>query len=100
MSGRLTHAVLVIATAASLVVSPVYAQNPQATPPPAQSDQTPGVLPPPPQYQPPTATQGPPPAPSRDLGVAKSTDYSKSELLVSKYYCALYANESGEAGAY
>ena len=78
MSGRLTHAVLVIATAASLVVSPVYAQNQQAAPPPAQTDQTPGVLPPPPQYQPPTATQGPPPAPSRDLGVAKSADYSKS----------------------
>jgi outer membrane protein len=77
MSGRLTHAVLVIATAVSLVVSPVYAQNQQAAPPPAQTDQTPGVLPPPPQYVPPTATQGPPPAPSRDLGVAKSTDYSK-----------------------
>jgi outer membrane protein len=78
MSGRLTHAVLVIATAASLVVSPVYAQNQQAAPPPAQTDQTPGVLPPPPQYQPPTATQGPPPAPTRSLGFAKTTDYSKS----------------------
>ena len=78
MSGRLTHAVLVIATAASLVVSPVYAQNQQAAPPPAQTDQTPGVLPPPPQYQPPTATQGPPPAPTRNLGVSKSADYSKS----------------------
>ncbi len=77
MSGRFTHAVMVIATAASLMVSPVYAQDQQAAPPPAQSEQTPGVLPPPPQYQPPTATQGPPVAPTRNLGVASSRDYSK-----------------------
>jgi outer membrane protein len=77
MSGRLMHAVMVIATAASLVVSPVYAQNQQAPAPAAQSDQTPTVLPPPPQYQPPTATQGPPPAPPRKLGVSTSKDYSK-----------------------
>lgn len=77
MSGRLTHAVMVIATAASLMVSPVYAQDQQAVPPPAQTDQTPGVLPPPPQYQPPTATQGPPPAPTRSLGISSSKDYSK-----------------------
>src|SRR5271154_4646329 len=76
MSGRFTHAVMVIATAASLMVSPVYAQDQQAAPPPAQTDQTPGVLPPPPQYQPPTATQGPPPAPTRNLGVSASADYS------------------------
>jgi outer membrane protein len=77
MSGRFTHAVLVIATAASLVVSPVYAQNQQAAAPAAQSEQTPTVLPPPPQYQPPTETQGPPPAPNRSLGLSTSKDYSR-----------------------
>ena len=66
MSGRFTHAVMVIATAASLMVSPVYAQD-QAPAPAAQTDQTPGVLPPPPQYQPPPTDQGPPPAPTRNL---------------------------------
>jgi outer membrane protein len=74
---------MVIATAASLMVSPVYAQDQQAAAPAAtatpaaQTDQTPGVLPPPPQYQPPTATQGPPVAPARKLGVSSSKDYSK-----------------------
>jgi outer membrane protein len=78
MSGRLTHAVLVIVTAASLMVSPVYAQGQQTTsPPPAQADQTPTVLPPPPQYQPPPESQGPPPAPPRKLGLSTGPDYSK-----------------------
>jgi outer membrane protein len=77
MSGRLTHAVMVIATAASLVVSPVYAQSQQAATPPAQPEQAPTVLPPPPQYQPPTETQGPPPAPARNLGLSTGPDYSK-----------------------
>jgi outer membrane protein len=75
MSGRILHAVLVMATAASLVVSPLYAQDQPATPPP-QSGQ-PGVLPPPPQYQPPPETQGPPPAPTRDMGFSATRDYSK-----------------------
>lgn len=74
MSRRILHAVMVVATAASLMVSPVYAQD---QPAPAQSNPTPGVLPPPPQYQPPTATQGPPPAPTRNLGFSGGTDYSK-----------------------
>jgi outer membrane protein len=75
MSGRLTHAVLVVVTVASLLTSPLYAQDQQ---PAAQSGQTqtPGVLPPPPQYQPPTATQGPPPAPSRNLGLSTGPNYS------------------------
>jgi outer membrane protein len=77
MSGRFTHAVVVIATAASLMVSPVYAQDQPAAAPAAQTDQTPGVLPPPPQYQPPAATQGPPPAPTRNLGLGASKNYSK-----------------------
>ena len=77
MSGRFTHAVMVIATAASLMVSPVYAQDQQAAAPAAQTDQTPGVLPPPPQYQPPPTDQGPPPAPTRNLGLGTSKNYSK-----------------------
>jgi outer membrane protein len=75
MSGRILHAVMVMAIAASLVVSPVYAQDQPATPP-SQSAQ-PGVLPPPPQYQPPAETQGPPPAPPRNIGFSKERDYSQ-----------------------
>ncbi|HXA78880.1 MAG TPA: TolC family protein [Candidatus Acidoferrales bacterium] len=74
MSGRITHVVMVIATAASMMVSPVYAQDQPAA---AQTDQTPGVLPPPPQYQPPVETQGPPAAPTRNLGLSTGKDYSK-----------------------
>jgi len=78
MTGRILHAVMVIATAASLVASPVYAQDQPATPPQdQQSGQAPGVLPPPPQYQPPASTQGPPPAPTRNMGFSKGPDYSK-----------------------
>jgi outer membrane protein TolC len=65
---------MVMVTAASLVVSPVFAQDQPATPP-AQSDQ-PTVLPPPPQYQPPAETEGPPPAPTRSMGFSKTPDYS------------------------
>jgi outer membrane protein len=75
MSGRILHAVMVMAIAASLVVSPVCAQDQPATPP-SQSAQ-PGVLPPPPQYQPPAETQGPPPAPPRNIGFSKERDYSQ-----------------------
>ncbi|MGB6510259.1 MAG: hypothetical protein WBF07_19280, partial [Xanthobacteraceae bacterium] len=67
---------MVIATAASMMVSPVYAQD-QPAAPAAQTDQTPGVLPPPPQYQPPAETQGPPVAPTRNLGLSTGKDYSK-----------------------
>jgi outer membrane protein len=76
MSGRILHAVMVIATAASLVVSPLYAQDQPAATPPAQSGQ-PGVLPPPPQYQPPPSTQGPPPAPTRSMNLSTGPDFSK-----------------------
>jgi outer membrane protein len=75
MSGRILHAVMVMATVASLVVSPVFAQDQPTTPPP-QSGQ-PGVLPPPPQYQPPAETQGPPSAPTRSIGFSTAPDYSK-----------------------
>jgi outer membrane protein len=76
MIGRLTHAVLVVATAASLVVSPLYAQDQQAATPAPQADQTPVVQPPPPQYHPPTETQGPPSAPDRKLDLSTGPNYS------------------------
>jgi len=75
MSGRIFHAVMVMVTAASLVISPVFAQDQPATPP-AQSSQ-PIVQTPPPQYQPPAETQGPPVAPTRSMGFSKTPDYSK-----------------------
>jgi outer membrane protein len=77
MSGRILHAVMVIATAASLLISPIYAQDQPAATPPAQSNQ-PGVLPPPPQYQPPPSTEGPPPAPARGMNLSKGPDFSKA----------------------
>ena len=67
---------MVVATAASLVISPVYAQD-QQTAPPAQANPTPGLQQPPPQYQPPAETQGPPPAPTRNMGFSMEKDYSK-----------------------
>jgi len=78
MSGRILHGLMVIATAASLIASPVYAQDQPAAPAQdQQSGQTPGVQTPPPQYQPPPSTQGPPPAPTRNMGFSKERDYSK-----------------------
>jgi outer membrane protein len=77
MSRSTLHAIMVVATMAALVVSPVCAQDQPAATPPAQSNQTPGVLPPPPQYEPPAESQGPPAAPTRSMGVAHQRDYSK-----------------------
>ncbi len=68
---------MVVVTIAALAVSPVYAQDQPAAPPPAQANQTPGVLPPPPQYEPPAASQGPPPAPTRSMGLSHQRDYSR-----------------------
>ena len=76
MSRRLTQAALALLTAASLVVSPLYAQNQQAAAPDAQSQAQP-QMPTPPMYQPPTATQGPPPSPARSLKFGP--DYSKGQ---------------------
>ena len=73
MSRSLTHAALALLTAASLVVSPLYAQNQQAPASEAQSQSQP-QMPAPPVYQPPTATQGPPAAPSRNVQFGR--DYS------------------------
>ena len=76
MSRRFIHAAMALLTAASLLVSPIYAQDQQA---PAQGGQTqtPAQVAPPPQYQPPAATQGPPPEPTRSLGLTSGPHYSK-----------------------
>jgi len=76
MSRRLTQAALALLTAASLVVSPLYAQNQQAPAPDAQT-QPQGQMPVPPMYQPPATTQGPPPSPARALKFGP--DYSKGQ---------------------
>lgn len=76
MSGRFTHAAVALSMIASLVVSPLYAQDQQA---PAQGTQTQAQtqMPAPPVYQPPTATQGPPPSPARALKFGP--DYAKGQ---------------------
>jgi outer membrane protein len=81
MSGRFTHAVVALLTAASLVASPLYAQDQQA---PAQGTQTPAQpqVAPPPMYVPPVVTQGPPPSPTRALNFGP--DYSKGQSWFPK----------------
>lgn len=74
MNRSLLHAVMALLTAASLLVSPLYAQNQQAPAPDAQSQARPQVKAPP-IYQPPTASSAPPPAPARSLDLGP--DYSK-----------------------
>jgi outer membrane protein len=76
MSRRLTQVALALLTAASLAVSPLYAQNQQAAAPDAQT-QTQGQMPAPPMYQPPPVTQGTPPSPARALKFGP--DYSKGK---------------------
>jgi outer membrane protein len=84
VSGRLTHAAMVLLTAASLIVSPAYSQAQQsangAQTPPAQEQAQQGAIPlnQPPVYQPPAvgpAPNTPPPTRKLDLG----TDYSKGQ---------------------
>jgi len=74
MSRRLSHAAMTLLTAASLLVSPIYAQDQ----PGSQSgqSQTPTQMAPPPQYQPPKATEGLPPAPARSLGLTSGPHYT------------------------
>jgi outer membrane protein len=76
MSGRFTHAAVALFVAASLVVSPLCAQDQQA---PAQGTQTQGQvqMPTPPVYQPPAEAQGPPPSPARAMKFGP--DYSKGQ---------------------
>jgi outer membrane protein len=78
MSRRLTHVALALLTAASLAVSPLYAQNQQApaAAPDAQT-QTQGQMPAPPMYQPPPTAQGTPPSPARALKFGP--DYSSGK---------------------
>jgi len=75
MSGRFTHAAVALFTVASLIASPLYAQDQT----PAPSTQTPGQpqMPVPPVYEPPTPNQGPPASPSRALKFGP--DYSKGQ---------------------
>jgi len=73
MSGRFTHAAVALFTVASLIASPLYAQDQQA---PASTTAQPQT-PPTPVYQPPPSTSGPPPSPQRSLKFGP--DYSKGE---------------------
>jgi len=78
-------ALLVIA---SLIMSPVYAQNQPAQAPEGQT-QAPIQQTPPPQYQPPKVAEAAPESPSRNLQLNIGRDYSKSNpwfpLFVAPY---------------
>jgi outer membrane protein len=67
MRGRFTHAAVALFMAGSMVVTPLYAQSPQAPAPAAPTPDQPRMQTPPPQYKPPTETQGPPVAPTRSI---------------------------------
>jgi len=69
MRGRFTHAAITILLAGSMLVTPLYAQSPQAPAPAAgePAAPVPHMQTPPPQYKPPTETQGPPAAPARSI---------------------------------
>ena len=53
--------------AGSIVVTPLYAQSPQAPASTAPAPDQPRMQVPPPQYKPPSETQGPPAAPARSI---------------------------------
>lgn len=76
MRGRFTHAAIAIFMAGSMVVTPLYAQNPQ-TPPPSAPAPNQIQMQVPPQYKPPTEKQGPPPAPARSVPLGP-TNFSRS----------------------
>jgi outer membrane protein TolC len=75
--GRRIYAVPTLLVIASLVMSPVYAQNQPAQAPQAQA-QAPIQQTPPPQYQPPKVAEAAPESPSRNLQLYMGRDYSKS----------------------
>ncbi len=77
MIGRPIYAVLALLLIASMVISPVYAQNEPAQAPQGQA-QAPIQQTPPPEYQPPQVAPGAPAAPSRNLEFTNGRDYSKS----------------------
>ena len=76
MIGRRIYAVAALLVIASLVTSPVYAQNQPAQAPEGQT-QTPQQTPPP-QYQPPTVAEAPPQSPTRNLQLNMGRDYSNA----------------------
>jgi outer membrane protein len=76
-SGRFTHAAVALLTVASMVASPLYAQDQQAPAQGAQTEAQPQQMAAPPMYQPPPTTQGPPPSPARALKFGP--DYSKGK---------------------
>jgi len=83
-SGRSMYGISALLVIASLIVSPVYAQNQPAQAPEGQ-DQTPIQQTPPPEYQPPQIAPGPPESPSRNLELTKGGDYSKSNSLFPNF---------------
>ncbi|HEV3482901.1 MAG TPA: TolC family protein [Candidatus Acidoferrales bacterium] len=76
MTGRRIYAVPALLVIASLITSPVYAQNQPAQAPEEQT-QTPQQTPPP-QYQPPKVAEAAPESPTRNLQLNMGRDYSKS----------------------
>lgn len=74
--GRRIYAVPALLVIASLITSPVYAQN-QPTQTPEGQTQAPIQQTPPPQYQPPQVAPGPPESPSRNLQLNAGRDYSQ-----------------------
>lgn len=76
MIGRPIYAVLALLVTASMIISPVYAQNQPAQAAQGQ-EQAPIQQTPPPEYQPPAVASAPPAAPSRNLQLTGGRDYSK-----------------------
>lgn len=74
--GRRIYAVPALLVIASLITSPVYAQDQPAQAPEGQT-QTPQQTPPP-QYQPPKVAEAAPESPARNLQLNMGRDYSKS----------------------
>src|SRR6185437_10566234 len=87
-SGRPMYVVPALLVIASLIMSPVYAQNQPAQAPEGQA-QAPIQQTPPPQYQPPKVAEAAPESPSRNLQLNIGRDYSKSNpwfpLFVAPY---------------
>ena len=77
MSRSLTHAALALYIAASLAVSPLWAQDQQAPAPDAQSQAQPQVKAPP-VYQPPTPAVTPPSAPTRNVNFGPNYSHGNS----------------------
>ena len=81
--GRRIYAVPALLVIASLITSPVYAQNQPAQTPEGQT-QTPQQTPPP-QYQPPKVAEAAPESPSRNLQLNMGRDYSNANPWFPKF---------------